>query len=169
MIKTVSTDSIQDRGTPQSLVDQIAKRFGVYFVLDLAANEENKKCAYYISEQENSLISPWSVMKNELGSRFIVDCEPSNRAAWLNPPFKSVGPWMEKCKIESAKGCKIISLTLSSLGSNWYRDHVEGNALSLILRDRVTFDGCKYPMPKEIMITLWGFQMTGLGFWSWKK
>lgn len=165
MIKTVSTDSIQERATPQSLVDQIAEQFGVDFILDLAASEENRKTADFISEFQNALVSNWKAWLEEC------DCDDliPNRCAWLNPPFKSVAPWMEKCKIESAKGCKIISLTLSSLGSNWYRHHVEGNALSLILRDRVTFVGCEDPFPKELMISLWGFGMTGLGFWSWKK
>jgi site-specific DNA-methyltransferase (adenine-specific) len=163
MIKTVSTDSIQDRATPQSLVDQIAQQFGVTFVIDLAASGDNKKCNYFIPECDNSLVSPWKTIISSVYKGL------NNPCGFLNPPFKSVTPWMEKCKIESAKGCKIISLTLSSLGSNWYRDHVEGNALSLILRDRVTFDGCKDPFPKECMITLWGFQMTGLSFWSWKK
>lgn len=162
MIKTVSTDSIQDRATLQSLVDQIGKQFGVKFVIDLAASADNRKCINYIDETENSFLTIWS---NKINS----GRHENPPCGFLNPPFKSVGPWMEKCKIESAKGCKIISLTLSSLGSNWFRDHVEGNALSLILRDRVTFEGCKDPFPKELMITLWGFGMTGLGFWSWKK
>jgi phage N-6-adenine-methyltransferase len=162
-MKTVSTENIQDRATPQSLVDLIARRFGVNIVIDLAASEENKKCHFFIGEQENSLNSEWFVKKAIAGTA------QKNICAWLNPPFKSVGPWMEKCKHESEMGCKIISLTLSSLGANWYRDHVEGNALSLVLRDRVIFEGCKDPFPKELMVTLWGFSMTGLGFWSWKS
>ena len=164
MKATGSTDSIQDRSTPKSLVNEIAYRFGVIFVIDLAASNENKKCPYFIGEKENSLIQPWKEMIEAASSEYVL-----NDCAWLNPPFKSVGPWMEKCKIESAKGCKIISLTLSSLGSNWYRDHVEGNALTLILRNRVTFEGCKDPFPKELMLNLWGFGMSGLGFWRFEK
>jgi hypothetical protein len=159
---TVSTDSIQERGTPQALVDQIAKQFGVEFSIDLAADNDNHKTMYFIGEKENSLICDWKAMIGAAGDNKSTAC------GWLNPPFKSVGPWMEKCKIESAKGCKIISLTLSSLGSNWYREHVDGKALTLILRDRVTFDGCKDAFPKELMLSLWGFNMNGLSFWSWK-
>lgn len=164
MKATGSADSIQDRATPQSLVDLIAQRFGVEFVIDLAASAENKKTECYIGEEINSLAMNWDLAISEIDYDDMIP-----RCAWLNPPFKSVGPWMEKCKIESAKGCKIISLTLSSLGSNWFRDHVEGNAMTFILRDRVTFEGCKDPFPKELMISLWGFKMTGLGFWGWKK
>ncbi len=159
----VSSDSIQDRGTPQELVDQIAKQFGVEFSLDLAATDFNRKAMYFIGEKENSLVCDWKSMTEAASDNLKHGC------AWLNPPFKAVGPWMEKCCYESARGAKIISLTLSSLGSNWYRDHVEGQALSLILRERVTFEGCKDPFPKELMITLWGFGLSGLGFWSRKK
>jgi hypothetical protein len=73
---------------------------------------------------------------------------------------------MEKCKVEAERGCRIVSLTLASLGTGWYRDHVEGNAQSFILRRRMTFMGMKDAFPKELMLTLWGFGMTGLSFWT---
>lgn len=166
---TVSSASEQVRGTPQCLVDEIENRFGVAFLLDLAANSDNNKCDAWIGECEGALSVNW--LERLKGLRLDMGMQMDSRPAcgWLNPPFKSVGPWMEKCKLESAKGMKIISLTLSSLGSNWYRDHVEGQSLSLILRERVTFEGCVDPFPKELMITLWGFGMTGLGFWSRKQ
>ncbi|MDQ3003497.1 MAG: hypothetical protein M3Y08_19840 [Fibrobacterota bacterium] len=161
----VASEGKQDYATPTELVHLIARRFGVSFVLDLSASSENAKCADWIDEKENSLAQNWAerISTNPPGEYGRVNC------AWLNPPFKRAAPWMEKCAAESAKGMRIVSLTLSSMGSNWYRDHVEGKAFSLILRDRVTFVGCNDPYTKELMVTLWGFGMTGLGFWSWKK
>lgn len=156
-----STESRQDYATPRFLVDLIAKRFGVEFSIDLAASDLNRKAIYYIGEKENSLTCDWATMIKAASDNMKHGC------AWLNPPFKRADPWMEKCKTESAKGCKIISLTLSSLGSNWYRDHVEGHAMVYILRRRVAFVGCDQPYTKELMIALWGFGMTGLGYWDW--
>ena len=157
----VSTESKQVHGTPFPLIQEIEANHGVSLILDLAANEDNAKCENFIGERENSLTVDWAVALE--ASRIYDD---SRRCAWLNPPFRGVDPWMEKCKTESAKGCRIISLTLASMGTGWYRDHVEGNALSLILRRRVTFEGQKDAFPKELMITLWGFGYTGLGFWT---
>jgi phage N-6-adenine-methyltransferase len=157
----VSTGSDQVKGTPFALIREIEADNGVSLILDLAANEENAKCKSFIGEKENSLSVDW---KTALEIATVWD--GSRRCAWLNPQFRGVEPWMEKCKLESRKGCRIITLTLSSMGTGWYRDHVEGNALSLVLRRRITFQGEKQPFPKELMISLWGFGKTGLGFWT---
>ncbi len=131
--------------------------------MDLAADHKNKKAHYYIGEQTNSLEVFWldhlNALCNGLDTR-------SNVACWLNPPFKGVGPWMEKCALESGRGLKIITLTLAALGTQWYQKYVEPNAQSFILRDRITFDGCDAPFNKECMISLWGFDMKGLSFWK---
>ena len=155
----------QDYGTPQSLVDKIAASFGVQFVIDLAASDHNKKAPHYIGEAENSLLCDWTGMIGASAE----NQEVINPCAWLNPPFAVSAPWMEKCKTESAKGSRIISLTLSSLGSNWYRDHVEGRAMVYVLRKRVMFEGCDAPYTKELMVCLWGFARSGLGYWDWSK
>ncbi|MDQ2999854.1 MAG: phage N-6-adenine-methyltransferase [Fibrobacterota bacterium] len=161
----VSTTSQQVHGTPQALIMEIEDRFGVQFLLDLAANGENTKAPNFLGEAENSLSLDW---KDSLD--MLADIGPNSRppAAWLNPPFRGADPWMEKCKTESAKGMKIISLTLASIGTGWYHNHVQGNALSMVLRERVTFEGQKDPFPKELMVTLWGFGMVGFGTWSRK-
>ena len=161
----VSTESKQDYATPPELVALIEKQFGVEFLLDLAAGSENTKAPNFLSVFEDSLSLNWKASLEECDNDDIFP----NRAAWLNPPFKRAEPWMAKCAEESAKGIKIVSLTLSSLGSNWYRDNVEGKALSFVLRDRVTFVGCDQPYTKELMVSLWGSGMSGLSFWSWKK
>ena len=156
----VTTESKQDYVTPRKLIGIIAHLFGVSFEIDLAADVENARCDRFFSKEDNSLSKCW-------------EPELQGGVGWLNPPFRGIDPWMGKCKKESEnnvnqQGARIISLTLASLGTRWYQDHVEGNALSLILRDRVTFEGQKDPFPKELMISLWGFGMSGLGFWRWK-
>jgi len=161
----VSTDSKQDHATPPVLCGAIQRRFGCQFDLDLAANPDNAKCARFFSPADNSLAQDWlATLEAETPEHSF--WREDSLAAWLNPPFRGIDPWMEKCREESAKGCMIVSLTLASLGTSWYRKHVEGNALSLVLRRRVTFLGQKDPFPKELMVTLWGFGMTGLSFWD---
>lgn len=161
----VSTDSKQDHATPPVLVGAIERHFGCSFFVDLAANADNAKCLQFISTEVNSLDQEWKAgFDREMNDHDLFRLD--TLAAWLNPPFRGIDPWMEKCREESAKGCRIVSLTLASLGTGWYRKHVEGNALSLVLRKRVTFLGQKDPFPKELMVTLWGFGLTGLAFWD---
>ena len=151
----VSTKSKQDYTTPRKLMGEIAHRFGITFTFDLAASAENHRCDEWMDVENDALSVNWeSILQGGVG--------------WLNPPFRSVDPWMEKCKVESCLGARIISLTLASLGTGWYRNHVEGEAMSLILRERVVFEGQRDPFPKDLMVTLWGFGLTGLGFWSRK-
>lgn len=157
----VTTESKQDHATPPLLLHAIEHAFGARFILDLACNSENRKCEAGITHPEDSLKEVWWA---RLDSARIGLMRPSGDA-WLNPPFRGVDPWMEKCKDASAQ-MRIVSLTLASLGTGWYRNHVEGRALSLVLRKRVTFIGQPTPFPKELMITLWGFGLTGFGFWD---
>lgn len=158
----VTTESKQDHATPPLFLHAVEQAFGASFILDLACNRENRKCEAGIMLPVNSLDVDWlaSLEMTRVGLM-----RPAGDA-WLNPPFRGVDPWMEKCKTESARGMRIVSLTLSSLGTGWYRNHVEGNALSLILRKRIAFIGQPTAFPKELMITLWGFGMTGFGFWD---
>jgi phage N-6-adenine-methyltransferase len=161
----VSTDSKQDHATPPVLLGATGRQFGCVFGLDLAANESNAKCSRYLTPAIDSLAQDWTatLAAETEEDRF---WREDHLAAWLNPPFRGVGAWMEKCREESEKGCRIVSLTLASLGTTWYRKHVEGRALSFILRKRVTFLGQKDPFPKELMVTLWGFGLSGLAFWD---
>ncbi len=161
----VSSASVQDHATPPVLVGAIQRQFGCQFDLDLAANAENAKCTRFLSLADNSLTQDWkAVLAQETEEHAF--WREDHLAAWLNPPFRGIDPWMEKCREESGSGMRIVSLTLASLGTSWYRKHVEGNALSLVLRKRVTFLGQKDPFPKELMVTLWGFGLTGLAFWD---
>jgi phage N-6-adenine-methyltransferase len=158
----VSTESKQDHASPPVFLGGVEQQFGCDFQLDLAARADNRKCARFLSQEVDSLKQDWASLLKADADPFI----HALSAAWLNPPFRGVDPWMEKCKVESKRGCRIVTLTLASLGTGWYRDHVEGNGLSLVLRKRIYFLGQKDPFPKELMITLWGFGLTGFGFWD---
>lgn len=158
----VSTASIQDHATPPVFLGAVQRQFGCRLILDLAALPENRKCDRFFSPEFDSLRQDWKKTLDTDVDEWVEE----DRAAWLNPVFRGVDPWMEKCKTEAAKGCRIVSLTLASLGTGWYRDHVEGQGLTMVLRKRMVFMGQKDPFPKELMLTLWGFGLTGFGFWD---
>jgi len=60
----------------------------------MAGTEGNKKAPIVFTEEDDSLSTDW----------------PLDGWCWLNPPFRNVGSWAEKCKEQSDKGVKIISI-----------------------------------------------------------
>lgn len=159
--KTVSSVGKQDYGTPRDLLIAAARDFSP-IAFDLAANKGNAVTMFYISKDEgsDSLKADWMADYRKHGH---------NGVLWLNPPFKRVRPWMEKCRDEAAKGARILSLTKASIDSNWYQDVVAPNAASWILKDRVKFVGCPHVFTQALMLTEWGTGKRGLGFWDWKR
>jgi phage N-6-adenine-methyltransferase len=159
--KTVSSEGRQDYETPPELIKAVERDFGS-LSFDLAADMLNAICEEYFIKEQDSLSQDWlKAFKDHdrHGLGFL----------WLNPPYAQVKPWMEKCRDESAKGARILTLTLAAIDTSWYRKIVAPNAASYILTDRVTFVGEKYAFTKPLMLSEWGTGKTGLGYWDWKR
>ena len=160
--KTVSSEGVQDYGTPPELIQAVERDFSK-IAFDLAATSQNTVAPFWIEKDfrgADSLSADWLAD---------YDYHKSNGVLWLNPPFSGVRPWMEKCRDESARGARILSLTKSSLDSNWYQEVVAPNAASWILKSRVKFVGCDTVFTQALMLTEWGTGKRGLGFWDWKR
>jgi phage N-6-adenine-methyltransferase len=151
--------SKQDYATPMEFIRAVEGRFGT-LRHDLAAHEGNHRCETFFSPEQNSLVQPWAQLFPE-GN------------LWLNPPYSDIGPWAKKCAEESIKrGGLILFLTPASIGSEWFADHVEGKALVLGLRPRLSFDG-KNPYPKDCILSVYGIDvlhrpLRGFETWRWK-
>lgn len=154
--KTISSVGAQDRATPWAFMEFVNRMFPICF--DLAAHDKNYKHAGFFTEEDNSLEQDWSRLYR--GMEF--NSKGHANYLWLNPPFKTVTPWMEKCAGESY--CKIVTLTLASRGTNWYHEFVKPFALSLILKNRLTFIGETQPFTKELMLNIYGTGITGEGY-----
>lgn len=154
----IQTESKQDYVTPMSLINSIEDRFGLSFVLDLAASVENARCPVFFTKEQDSLAQNWTTaLKQASGAK------QTNRtaAAWLNPEFKKAGPFMQKC---SSNIIPLVALTLTSQCTDWYLNHVQGRALVLQLVNRVKFEGQEDPYPKELQLVLWNMGMIGNGW-----
>ena len=157
---TVSTKGEQDVTTPKDLIQRVNKIWPCFF--DLAATKENARFPRFYTKEDNSLDpkTSWTRAQSYQPSKYL----------WLNPPFKKTGSFMERCLRESKKnGVKIVTLTLSSKATVWYRETVRGNALSLILVNRIKFEGHKDLYPKELMLNIFGMGIEGEGYWDWKS
>jgi hypothetical protein len=104
---------------------------------------------------------------SELSRKFATKGLPG--LLWLNCEFSDIDPWAERCKQEAERGANILLLTPAAVGSNWYRDHVAGNADVYKLNGRLCFDG-KNVFPKDCILSHFhpGLQHTQ-NVWEWRK
>ncbi len=151
--------SKQDYGTPRDFLAAVRERFGP-IEADLAASPQNAVAENYYYDDKGGGSFRYSWAKDHPRGNL-----------WLNPPFGDIAPWAEKCKLESMRReGLILMLTPASIGSNWYADHVHGNALILGLSPRLTFVGTSDPYPKDLMLSVFGQRVeVGLSCWRWKS
>lgn len=104
------------------------------FVLDIAANFENKKCERFIGVDKNALTTKWDVWPDEF--------------YWGNPPFVEVEAFLEKAYQEYINnGVEGIMLVPSSQETKWFRNKITARGLrTLVIPSRVSF---LHPVTKE--------------------
>lgn len=159
--------SRQDYPTPQELIDAVEARFGS-IVFDLAANRKNAKAPQFFTEKDDAFSFAWHTIpcaKDEL--------------LWLNPPFRDIALWAERCAEEAALGARIAMLVPASVGSFWARDHVFGaidrcRVDIYFLRGRIRFSG-KNAFPVDCMMVLYSPPSRHrprhgtVEVWNWKE
>lgn len=145
--------SRQDFGTPDDFIAAVKSRLGIdHFAVDLAADASNTKAPLFFSAADDSLQQDWRSWKGK-------------GWCWLNPEFANIAPWAKKCA-DSAP-TKIPLLVPAAVGSNWFRDYVDGKAYVLLLNGRLCFDG-KNPYPKDCILCLYGVP-PGYEVWDWRR
>lgn len=193
---TGSTKSVQVVKTPDDFMGVVKHRWPLKW--DLAASRGNNQCDNYLTTEEAVMKNEHGKSFRSLkkGAFSVKWHLISKEYLWLNPPFCNAEPacepdcnkircqtrgehnliaqpgiakWMKKCRDESQLGAKIITLTLASVGSNWYKEYVEGYANVWILRERLKFVGHKDVYPKDLMLCEWVRGMNSFGHLSWKS
>lgn len=150
----------QAERTGRDLLDSVEARFG-RIMLDLAAeNAEVSVADRFISPEQDSLASPW----------------PIKGLLWLNPPFKRIGPWAQKCRewaTTAQPGARLLFLVPASVDSVWWHENVRGYARVLSLRPRLTFRGHRTPFPKPMALCVydpsWPNTPPSVEDWAWKR
>lgn len=131
----------EDWETPQYLFDRLNEKYN--FKWDLAANDDNAKCANYITELENSLNVEWANLKGNL---------------FLNPPYnRDLKMWVKKAYETSMKRDESIVLLIPSrTDTSYWHDYIFNKAKIKFLRGRLKFEingvaGQPAPFPSAII------------------
>jgi len=90
-------DTIDDRETPACVFDPLNEEFR--FTLDAAAAHHNAKCPNYCTLEGTFEGTIGGRLASDNGLEFPWECE----RVWLNPPFSSLAPWVEKAWRDAAE------------------------------------------------------------------
>jgi hypothetical protein len=157
--------SRQDYRTPADFVAALKGRLGIVeFTIDLAAHAANTQARSWFGPGSDSYTDAFRAPS---WARYC-------RHGWgfLNPEYSDIDPWAERCHETAAEGGHVAFLVPASVGSNWYRDHVDGHALVLALNGRLAFmpDNPDWLYPKDLICALYSpLVAPGFEVWSWRS
>lgn len=131
---------LQSWETPSWLFDALNRVFS--FSLDAAASKQNAKCKKYYTSSNSGLTHPWT------------------DTTFCNPPWKDIGPWVNKA-VSEAKLARRSVLLLPAIGmtAKWYLP-VRQHAHTTILHPRIAYDGPGGSPNGGSMLMLFGFSFS---------
>ena len=137
MLKAQSTEY----GTPQELFDELHTEFD--FTLDVAASDENAKCARYFTKEEDGLQQDWS------GER-----------CFMNPPYGyGLKHWCGKAYRETrnpfSRAELVVGLLPVRTDTRWFHDYIYHSAELRFLKGRLKFEGGTHASTFPSMIVIW--------------
>jgi site-specific DNA-methyltransferase (adenine-specific) len=123
--------------TPQDLFDELNAEF--HFTLDPCATQENAKCDWYYSIEQDGLKQDWG------GQR-----------VFCNPPYgRLIGAWVRKCYEESLKpNTKVVMLIPARTDTSYFHDYIYHHADLRFIRGRLKFGDAKQGAPFPSMIVI---------------
>lgn len=96
--------------------------------LDAAASADNALCNRYITEEQDTLITPWG--------DFLV----SPGYVWLNPPYSDITPFVQKAADESKNQIGTVMLVPADTSVGWFREAIEtASEVRFIVGGRLAF------------------------------
>ncbi len=116
-----------DYRTPDDLFEGLDARFGPH-TLDPAANEQNAKCEAFFTVEDNGLFQTWDHPK-----------------IWVNPPWHSIDPWVDKAIIAAGDGSEVTMLLPARTGTKWFGRALKAAESIHFIRGRVGFHGPHSP------------------------
>lgn len=150
---TSGKDSVQEVRTPPEFLAAVSARFG-RIGFDLSADSTN-----HVTDE---WFGPGSMLAND---SLTADWTQVDGLLWLNPPFAKMMKWVAKCAAHRDTN-RIALLAPAAVGSNWFRNYVDGLALVLFTSPRLKFVGHRHPFPKDLMLAIYG-EKPGYECWRW--
>lgn len=112
--------------TPRPLFEALNAEFN--FVLDAAASAKNALCRRFITEEQDTLVTPWADYMTLPGY------------AWLNPPYSEILPFVKKAASESLNQIGTLMLVPADTSVGWFSEAIEtASEVRFIVGGRLSF------------------------------
>lgn len=108
--------------TPSYVFNHYDRRF--QFHVDLAASQDNRLCRQYYSEDHSAFTFCSSVIGN----------------VWCNPPYSSIGPWVELCaRLSRETGKVFVMLLPADTSVKWFAEAMREYSECHLISGRLSF------------------------------
>lgn len=136
-----------DWETPQWLFEKLNEEYPMH--LDLAANAENSKCQFFISERTNALSTQFNW--NE------IMCP----TCWLNPPYKRDIQTAFIKKASKTVDTRIVALLPARTDTKAFHDYIyrRPNTEIRFLKGRLKFSNSKQSAPFPSMLVIFNIEI----------
>ncbi|MCM7134847.1 phage N-6-adenine-methyltransferase [Enterobacter cloacae] len=112
--------------TPPALFASLDAEF--CFQLDAAAAPHNALCRKFITDEQNTLETPWADYLNVPGY------------VWLNPPYSDITPFVKKAAAESANQIGTVMLVPADTSVGWFKEAIQtASEVRFITAGRLAF------------------------------
>ena len=123
MINTgLFSNNSNEWGTPDELFNSLNEEF--HFTLDPCATDQNAKCEYYYTKNENGLLQSWK-----------------NETVFCNPPYgKELKQWVKKCYEEHKKnGITVVMLIPARTDTSYFHEYIYMQSEIRFIKGRLKF------------------------------
>ena len=114
------------------------------FTLDPCADENNHKCDFYYSKEDNGLLADWG-----------------GNVVFCNPPYgKEIGLWVKKSyeTYKNAWNYKkrtiVVMLIPARTDTKWFHEYIYGKAEIRFIKGRLKFGDSKNSAPFPSMVVI---------------
>ena len=121
--------------TPQELFDELNAELG--FTTDVAATNDNAKCAHYYTQEQDGLKQDW------------------RGVCWMNPPYgRAMVEWLKKAIRETWNETTTVCLIPARTNTAWWHDLCQKYGEVRFVRGRPKFGGADHGLPQPLAIVV---------------
>ena len=160
-----------DWRTPTTLLRAIERRTGLRLVFDTACEAATAiggvRASCATDRGCDGLTADWAVAMNVTRTAGPMNTE----AAWCNPPYSQLRPWVRKCASEGERVPVVALIPARTDTAAWHESVMPSAHSVLLLRGRVRFVGATAgaPFPSAVVVWLpghWGGPR--IEAWDWR-